>query len=232
MARRFLVPLDGSSGSETVLAHIADLARAASATVRLVHVAAPPESRLDLDGRVLAYADQVAAEVAYEVRRYLAARAASLPGVTVETVVRFGEPADEIVAEGERWGADLIAMASHRRQGFRRLVDGSVAERVERRSASPVLLVDHGERPPAEPPGEPREGGRLVRRQFWCALHRREVEVDFVEHGLPGFPRSVSVQSCSAFEPATAITCPRRCTDAAFRRQWEPALPVYARGAM
>lgn len=64
------------------------------------------------------------------------------------------------------------------------------------------------------------------RRRFWCAYSRREVEVEFEEHGLPGFRRAVAVRSCSVFDPATAVRCRRRCLDTDFRRQWEPALPI------
>jgi nucleotide-binding universal stress UspA family protein len=229
MARRFLVPLDGSPGSETVLAHVADLARAESAIVRLLHVTAPPQLQLGTDGRVLAYADQVAAGMADEAQGYLRSLKAALPGVVVETAVRFGDPAEEIVAEAERGQVALVAMASHRRQGVRRLVAGSVAERVGRLCPVPVLLVDHGERPPVAEP-LPEVNGRRVRRRFWCASSGRDVEVDFVERGIPGFPTSVAVTGCSAFEPPTAIDCQRRCADVAFRRQWEAALPLFGRG--
>ncbi|MBI1847448.1 MAG: hypothetical protein HYR86_10815 [Candidatus Rokubacteria bacterium] len=57
-------------------------------------------------------------------------------------------------------------------------------------------------------------------RRFWCRGAGREVEVLFVER---------EVRACSAFEPARAITCRRACLDGAYRRQWEPALPVFSR---
>ena len=72
---------------------------------------------------------------------------------------------------------------------------------------------------------------RLVvrrRRHFWCATGREGVDVEFEEQGLPGF-RTIAVLSCSRFEPPSAIACQRRCLDAAFRRQWPPALPVGGR---
>lgn len=47
--------------------------------------------------------------------------------------------------EAESAGVDLIALATHRRTGVRRLLKGSVAEQVERATAIPVLLVRHGE---------------------------------------------------------------------------------------
>lgn len=64
------------------------------------------------------------------------------------------------------------------------------------------------------------------RRRFWCAQTRREVEVEFEEHGLPGFRRAVAVKGCSVFDPPTSVGCHRRCLDGDFRRQWPPALPL------
>ena len=72
----------------------------------------------------------------------------------------------------------------------------------------------------------------IRRRRFWCAHNRREVEVEFVERGLPGFRHAVSVRSCSVFDPPTAVECRRGCLDADVRRQpWAPAVPITRRGA-
>jgi len=51
------------------------------------------------------------------------------------------------------------------------------------------------------------------RRHFWCASAEREVEVSFVEVGLPGFRRPVAVRGCSMFDPPTEVTCRRDCLD-------------------
>jgi len=67
------------------------------------------------------------------------------------------------------------------------------------------------------------------RRHFWCATARERVDVEFEARGLPGFRSAIAVLSCSKFEPPSAIACQRRCLDAAFRRQWPPALPVGGR---
>ena len=61
--------------------------------------------------------------------------------------------------------------------------------------------------------GEWRRAGRV--RRFRCRDAGREVEVWFVGN---------DVRACSAFEPADAIGCRRACRNAAYRRQWEPAL--------
>lgn len=63
----------------------------------------------------------------------------------------------------------------------------------------------------------------IRRRRFWCAQSGREVEVEFEEHGLPGFRRSVAVRSCSVFDPPAAVRCRRRCLDADFRHLWASA---------
>jgi len=96
--------------------------------------------------RVIAYADQETERIAHQVLAYLKKVAAGLPGIEVEPVVQFGDPAAEIVREAESAGVDLIAMATHRRTGVRRLLRGSVAEKVERTTPIPVLLVRYGER--------------------------------------------------------------------------------------
>ena len=51
------------------------------------------------------------------------------------------EPAAEILAEADRWGADLIVMGTHWRHGLAHLILGSVAEGVVQRSNVPVLLL-------------------------------------------------------------------------------------------
>ena len=50
-----------------------------------------------------------------------------------------GDPADEIVALAEQEKADLIVMGTHGRTGLGRLLMGSVAEAVVRRTSCPVF---------------------------------------------------------------------------------------------
>lgn len=57
-------------------------------------------------------------------------------------------------------------------------------------------------------------------RRFRCREAGREVEVLFVDN---------EVRGCTAFHPAEAVTCRRQCQSGAYRRQWEPALPVFSR---
>jgi nucleotide-binding universal stress UspA family protein len=62
-------------------------------------------------------------------------------GYRVAIEVRFGDPAQEIINCAAEHGVGLIAMATHGRTGWRRVVLGSVAEQVLRTATVPVLLL-------------------------------------------------------------------------------------------
>jgi nucleotide-binding universal stress UspA family protein len=70
---------------------------------------------------------------------------ASDPHGGLEHRLAEGDPSDEILRLAEALPCDLIVMGSHGRTGLRRLLTGSVAERVLRASTCPVLVV----KPPA-----------------------------------------------------------------------------------
>jgi nucleotide-binding universal stress UspA family protein len=75
-------------------------------------------------------------------RQHLEQLVQSIPAaVKREIVIEIGEPAGSISAAQQRLGADLHVMATHGRRGFKRLVLGSVAEKVLRESVVPVLTV-------------------------------------------------------------------------------------------
>jgi nucleotide-binding universal stress UspA family protein len=145
--RTILVPLDGTPGSEEVLATVAALARVQGATVRLVRVVTLPRAIPSEDGaRVVAFADQETERQELETRAYLRGVAARLPGVAVESAVRFGDTVTRIIDEAESAGADLIVLASHRRRGLAALFRRSVAARLRGATRIPTLVVAYGER--------------------------------------------------------------------------------------
>jgi nucleotide-binding universal stress UspA family protein len=55
--------------------------------------------------------------------------------------VVFGDPGSEIVNYAEQIAAELIVLPSHGRTGLKRLLIGSVAERVVRLAHCPVLVL-------------------------------------------------------------------------------------------
>jgi hypothetical protein len=66
----------------------------------------------------------------------------------------------------------------------------------------------------------------IIRRHFWCASTEREVEVNFLETGFPGFRRPVAVRRCSMFDPSTEMTCSRDCLDRGVRVKL-PMAPLF-----
>jgi nucleotide-binding universal stress UspA family protein len=139
-AKRILVPLKGTAADEAVLSVVAPAASAVGATLRLLHVAPVPHNLFSESGRVVMYMDQEMARLDAHWSAYLTGVAATLHDTATECVVRFGEPSQEILAEAEAWGAELIALTKPRERrfewsGFRRTL-----ERVTRKARTPVLL--------------------------------------------------------------------------------------------
>lgn len=133
MTERMLVPLDGSSTAEAVLPHLKRLLRE-DAEVVLVRAVPVPLSRREIPP--LRPDDRAA-------RAYLD-RAASLLqdyGYRVRTIVAVGDPADVILEAAEKEEPTLIVMATHGATGLKRVLYGSVAEAVLRRTTIPVLIV-------------------------------------------------------------------------------------------
>ena len=60
---------------------------------------------------------------------------------SVKIDILFGDAGHEIANLAERRGAELVVLPSHGRTGFKRLLVGSVAERVVRLARCPVLIL-------------------------------------------------------------------------------------------
>jgi nucleotide-binding universal stress UspA family protein len=143
MAKRILVPLDARERSEAVLPLVADLARGAGSTVRLLHVAPLARTRISDAGRVLVYAHQLEERRESEGLDRLRDLEHLLDGVAVERRVRLGDTVTEILREAEAFEADLIALSASRRPWWRRAVT-RVTSRVRAKSRVPVLTLVEG----------------------------------------------------------------------------------------
>lgn len=62
-------------------------------------------------------------------------------GVNVRTLLGRGDAAGEIVRIAQQQKADMIVIATHGMTGWRRVVFGSVAEKVVRLATNPVLTI-------------------------------------------------------------------------------------------
>lgn len=140
MAKRILVPLDRATEADSLLDLVGDVGRGSGARVRLLHVSAVPDTVLDEEDRVLAYADQEMARLEAEALDYLRGFEARLADVLVDSVVRFGEPVEEILKEATAFGAELLVLSTRSRSAVARAILGSVAEHVFRKAEIEVLL--------------------------------------------------------------------------------------------
>lgn len=128
---RALVMLDGSGVAEAVLPSIEGLAGHPVTSVKLFRAVADP-------------IDRTAAAT------YLAGVTERLTGfgLKIEVSVDLGDPTLLIRRAAE--GVDVIALSTHGRGGLNRFRHGSVAERIVREAAKPVLLI-HAGVPAVEP---------------------------------------------------------------------------------
>ncbi|HTO11523.1 MAG TPA: universal stress protein [Candidatus Binatia bacterium] len=139
--KRVLVALDGSISSETMLRFVLEIAGPLDMTVLLLRVVEPLAPVMVPDLYRSPVEDVEARR--RDAEEYLAPIAAALRARGVDTAwtVRRGRPEEEILAAAEESAVDMIAMATHGRTGFGRLLFGSVAEAVLRRAAVPVFLM-------------------------------------------------------------------------------------------
>ena len=120
-----IVPLDGSALAETILPHAVALAKAMDAKMCLVRVITDDKVDADERSQMERLVDGVRAE-----------------GVTsVEEVVLHGDPATVIVDLTHDYPDALVAMTTHGRSGMGRWLMGSVADRVVRHAAGPVMVL-------------------------------------------------------------------------------------------
>ena len=138
--RHILVPVDFSETANHALDFALDLAEALGARVTLMH-AYDIVSSIYPEGLILT--TEMASQIQEAASQALEAAAgrARRPGVELTTVLRAGPPWGEVVALAAESSADLIVMGTHGRRGLKRLLLGSVAERVVRTAPCPVLTV-------------------------------------------------------------------------------------------
>jgi nucleotide-binding universal stress UspA family protein len=133
--QRILVPLDGSDCAENILPKVEELASNLKAGICLLRVT----SAHSFPG-----VDPTQAEVkaVREAEEYLQGLGDQLKakGYDVDTHVRYGNEAEEILDHAAQKEIDLIAMSrSHR--GVKHFLLGCVAEKVLRQAPKPVFLV-------------------------------------------------------------------------------------------
>jgi universal stress protein A len=148
LINRILIPIDFSEVSLQALDYAVELGKPFGAELVVIHVVEPiyyatpadvygPSANL---GMLLEEQQRVAAEQLAELEERLMKR-----GAAIETVLESGVPYQKVIEAAEQRKVDFIVMATHGRTGLSHLLLGSVAERIVRSAACPVLTVrGHG----------------------------------------------------------------------------------------
>jgi len=147
MYNKILAPVDGSELSEYGLEHVKAIATGCSVPeVVLLRIIEPIPS----SGEIASFAGEEwlrnAEKNAVEgTEDYLNRVKAKLTneGINVQTVVKNGNAADEIVNYAKKNNVDLIVMGSHGSSGIVRWALGSTTDKVVRHSTAPVLVAVH-----------------------------------------------------------------------------------------
>jgi len=152
-SKTFIVPLDGSEWSESVIPHIEALAKQRTLepiNITLLRICdapvAPSYYSPELSGVPLNWGEFMEQEMkrykqeAFEYLSRLTERLKNTgANITSETLV--GKAGDEIIEYASKNPYGIIVMTTHGRSGLSRLVYGSVAESVLMGVSNPTLMI-------------------------------------------------------------------------------------------
>src|SRR6056297_424103 len=133
MYNDILVPTDGSQGAKAALEHGIEIASKWDATLHALYVV---DTRLARSGPLLKTLRDEGRKALRDVEV-----TGTQAGLTVVAEIVEGNPHEEILDYASEHGTDMVIMGTHGRTGLDRVVMGSVAERVVRRSPVPILTV-------------------------------------------------------------------------------------------
>ena len=140
MYQKILIALENSRADETVVPHVAALAKRLGSELLLVHVADGFAAR-NFEQLKLAESHEMKAD-----RAYIEGVADRLRGggLTVTTLLALGNPPTEILRTAQAARCDLIAMASHGHKLVGDFFLGSTIEKVRHNTSIPILVVRAG----------------------------------------------------------------------------------------
>jgi universal stress protein A len=141
--KRILCPTDFSEPAFTALKRAEELARHFSAELLVMHVIPSlpgPHTYADPPLATSFDVPMFQQELAIKAEQMLKDLVAHHK-VGTRDLVTTGDPAPEILRIAAKEHVDLIVIASHGQTGWRRLVFGSVAEKVVRHAPCPVLTI-------------------------------------------------------------------------------------------
>ncbi len=143
MFKKILVCLNGSDLAEQILSYAAEIALRFGSQLVFLEVTIPPSLVIETTtGYYHATPIDKVQRDEDVARRYLECIAELYrpKGLDIECVVLQGDPGEMIVSYAKETGIDMICLGTHGRSGLGRLVYGSVANTVLRKSHLPILV--------------------------------------------------------------------------------------------
>jgi len=134
MIKKILAPTDFSDLSATGVRYACQLAKEFGAELVVINIVILDESNVADRREVERHKQQLDEFLADKV-------AGAGSDLSIRKVVEPGQPHATIVYWAENEGIDLIVTSSHGRSGLSRVLMGSVAEEIIRKSRCPVLVV-------------------------------------------------------------------------------------------
>jgi nucleotide-binding universal stress UspA family protein len=141
---KILLAITESASSEAAVDEVRKRFWPSGTTVRVLHLVGdfvPPAQQLWYGAG--GSHDRAKEDVAHHYRELTESTAKTLQqvGLTVETIVRDGNPRKAIVAAAKEWGADLIVMGSQHHSAVAGLLLGNIAQTVMNHARCPVEIV-------------------------------------------------------------------------------------------
>ncbi len=146
MFKHILVPLDGSERAERALSVAAHIARSTGGSVVLLRVVSTSVEYWPYMAPQPTLTQTIIDADLEEASKYLAGVTArpELSGIGTETMALYGPAAATILSTAYSHDIDLILLCSHGYTGVTRWIMGSIAEKVARHAAIPVLILREG----------------------------------------------------------------------------------------
>ena len=137
MYKKILIALENGPADETILPHVAELARHFGSHLLLLHVADGWAAR-NFNKLELAESEEMKTDRAYLEK--VASRLRS-DGLSIETKLALGNPPTEILRVAAEEHCDLIALTSHGHRFFGDLFHGSTITQVRHETNIPLLVL-------------------------------------------------------------------------------------------
>ena len=149
--KKVLIALDFDPSAQTVAESGYQLARSMGASATLLHVVSDatyysslnysPIMGFDSFSNLDIVQTDAVTELQEAAKDYLQKSKQHLGDDTIETITRGGDFGDTIIDVATEIDADIIVMGTHSRRGLEKILMGSVAEKVLRKSAVPLFII-------------------------------------------------------------------------------------------